>query len=72
MTIQPIDIPSLLQAVTWPLIAVDKSLNELTSAVLCQRGSFIGIVEPDKRFRGLVDRTALLEKLGEAYLKQQV
>jgi hypothetical protein len=42
-----------------------KSLDDMLSVVLGLRGRFVGIVEGDRIFRGLLDRHAALEKLAK-------
>jgi hypothetical protein len=48
----------------------NKTVNDLADAVLSQQGRFVAIVEPDKTFRSLVDRSALLEGLAREVLKE--
>jgi hypothetical protein len=48
----------------------NKTLNDLSEAILAQRGKFVAIVDPDKTFRCLIDRSALLDKLATEFSKQ--
>jgi hypothetical protein len=48
----------------------DKSVKEMAAAVLRQHGRFVALVDPDRTFRSLVDRSAALENLAVDYLKQ--
>jgi hypothetical protein len=50
----------------WPNQSID-SLGEL---ILEQPGPFVAVLEADRTFRSLVDRSATLDNLGSAYLKQ--
>lgn len=46
------------------------SLNSLAEPVLAQRQGLVAVLDPDKSFRGLVDRSILLEKLAAEFSKQ--
>jgi hypothetical protein len=48
----------------------NKTMGDLGDAVVRQRGRFVAVVEPDKTFRGLVDRVAVLEGVASAFLKE--
>jgi hypothetical protein len=48
----------------------NKDLNQLSGVVLKQHGRFVAIVDPDKTFRGLIDRSAVLEKAVLEFSKQ--
>lgn len=48
----------------------DKTVNDLVPSVLKCEGQFVVVVDPDKTFRGLLDRTAVLEKLAKEFSKQ--
>jgi hypothetical protein len=50
----------------------NKSTSDLANAVLQQHGRFVTIVEPDKTFRGLVDRLSVLESLADEFSKQSI
>jgi hypothetical protein len=47
------------------MVPPGKSLDDMLSVVLGLRGRFVGIVEGDRIFRGLLDRHAALEKLAK-------
>lgn len=48
----------------------NKTVNDLTDAVLSEQGRFVAIVDPDKTFRGLVDRLAALERVASEFLRK--
>lgn len=48
----------------------DKTVNDLAPSVLKCDGQFVAVVDPDKTFRGLLDRIAVLEKLAKEFSKQ--
>jgi hypothetical protein len=48
----------------------NKTVNDLAIPVLRYGGQFVAVVDPDKTFRGLVDRSAILEDLATKFLKQ--
>jgi hypothetical protein len=48
----------------------NKTLNDLAPFVLRKQGRFVAIVDQDKRFRSLIDRSAALENLANEVLKQ--
>lgn len=50
----------------------NQTMNDLRTSVLRSEGSLIAIVDPDKTFRGLVDRSTLLENLANEFSKQSV
>ena len=51
-------------------LAPNQTFSDLGPAVLHQRGRFVAVVDPDKTFRGLVERSAVLEKLATEFSKQ--
>jgi hypothetical protein len=48
----------------------NQAFSDLRDAVLHQSGHFVAIVDPDKTFRGLVDRSAVLERLAAEFSQQ--
>src|SRR6266581_349249 len=48
----------------------DKRVSDIADAVLGQQGRFVAILDPDKTFRGLVDRSAVLESLASEFLRE--
>jgi hypothetical protein len=50
----------------------NKNIRDLADAVLRQPGRFVTVVEPDKTFRGLVDRLSVLESLASEFSKQSI
>ena len=50
----------------------NKTMNDLRTSVLHSEGQLVAVVDPDKTFRGLVDRSALLENLANEFSKQSV
>ncbi len=48
----------------------NKTVNDLSEAVLKQQGQFVAVVEPDKMFRCVVDRLSVLESLASQFMKQ--
>jgi hypothetical protein len=48
----------------------NKTLNDLADIIIDQQGRFVAIVEPDKTFRGLVDRPAALEHLATEFSRR--
>jgi len=55
---------------SYVVLLQNKSVSALADAVLGQRDRFVGVVESDKTFRGLVDRSAVLESLASGFLRQ--
>jgi hypothetical protein len=56
--------------VSYVTLAAGQTFGDLGPALLQQRGHFVAIVDPDKTFRGLVDRSAVTEKLATEFAKQ--
>jgi hypothetical protein len=48
----------------------NKTVNGLADAVLSQPGRFVAVVDQDRTFRGLVDRSSLLESLAREFVKE--
>ncbi len=48
----------------------NKTVNDLSDVVLRQQGRLVAVVEPDKTFHGLIDRSAVLESVGHEFSKQ--
>ncbi|HET8924382.1 MAG TPA: IPT/TIG domain-containing protein [Candidatus Acidoferrum sp.] len=48
----------------------NKGITDLSNAILSQHGRFVAVVDPDKTFRYLVERSAVLEKLASEFSKQ--
>jgi hypothetical protein len=44
--------------------------NDLVIPVLQQKGDYVAVVDPDRTFRGLIDRAAVLESLASEYVRQ--
>jgi hypothetical protein len=55
---------------SYVMLAPNQTFGDLGGSVLDQRGHFVAVVDPDKTFRGLVDRSAVLEKLANEFSKQ--
>jgi hypothetical protein len=49
----------------------NQSIDSLGESILSQQGSVVAILEMDRTFRGFADRSATLESLGSAFLKQR-
>lgn len=47
----------------------NKTVNDLAVPVLGQRGDFVAVVDEDRTFRGLIDRSAVLESLANEFLR---
>ena len=41
----------------------NQTMNDLRTSVLRSEGSLVAVLDPDRTFRGLVDRSVLLENL---------
>jgi hypothetical protein len=54
------------------LIAPSTNLsnNDLVIPALQQKGDYLAVVDPDRTFRGLIDRAAVLESLASEYVRQ--
>ena len=50
----------------------NRTMNYLRTSVLRSESSLVAVVDPDRTFRGLVDRSALLENLAHEFSKQSV
>jgi hypothetical protein len=48
----------------------NKTVNDLAAPVLRQKGGFVAVVDADRTFRGLIDRSGVLESLANEYLRQ--
>jgi hypothetical protein len=48
----------------------NKTVNGLADAVLGQSGRFVAVVDLDRTFRGLVDRSSVLESLARQFVKE--
>jgi CBS-domain-containing membrane protein len=48
----------------------DTTVNDLVIPVLQQKGDYLAVVDPDRTFRGLIDRAAVLESLASEYVRQ--
>jgi hypothetical protein len=47
-----------------------KSLDDTANSVIQQTGRFVAVVENDRTFRSLIDRSAILENLAKNYARQ--
>lgn len=56
--------------VSYVTLLPNKQVNDLSDVILSQHGRFIAVVEEDKTFRCLIDRSAILEKLAPEVSKQ--
>ncbi len=57
---------------SYVTLMANASINGLAIPVLQQRQPLVAVLDPDKSFRGLVDRSALLEKLATGFSKQEL
>jgi len=48
----------------------NKTVNDLADVIVNQKGRYVAAVDPDKTFRGLVDRSAVLETSAREFVKQ--
>ena len=48
---------------SWLLDSPDSSTEEKAGAILRREGKYVALVDEDKRFKGLVDRQDVLEKV---------
>jgi hypothetical protein len=55
---------------SYVTLAPSQTFSDLGAAVLQQHGHFVAVVDPDKTFRGLAERSAVLEKLATEFSKQ--
>jgi hypothetical protein len=55
---------------SYVMLSPNQTFGDLGDAVLRQHGHFVAVVDTDKTFRGLVDRSAVLEKLATEFSKQ--
>jgi len=55
----------------YVMLTPNLSVNALAVPILQKRQPLVAVLDPDKSFRGLVDRSALLEKLASEFSKQQ-
>jgi len=55
---------------SYVTLTSNTTVSGLTGPILRQQGHFVAVVDPDKTFRGLVDRSAVLEHLAAQFLKQ--
>lgn len=56
--------------VSYVTLLPNKGINDLSNAILSQHGRFVAVVDPDKTFRYLVERSAVLEKLATLFSSQ--
>ncbi|MER9203432.1 hypothetical protein NKH74_30395 [Mesorhizobium sp. M0933] len=52
------------------VIPPNQNLDDLGPAVLRQEGHYIGVLDSERRFQGLLDRHAILDRLARDYSKQ--
>jgi hypothetical protein len=52
------------------VLAPNQNISDLADSVVSQQGRFVAILDTDRSFRCLVDRSAELESLGKGFLKQ--
>jgi len=57
-------------SVSRVVLLPDKRVSDIADAVVGQQGRFVAILDPDKTFRGLVDRSAVLESLASEFLRE--
>jgi hypothetical protein len=57
-------------ATSYATLPPNKTLNDLADIIISQQGRFVAIVEPDKAFRGIVDRSAALEHVATEFSRQ--
>ena len=62
-------IPGRDLSASFVTVPSEKSLNEMSAAVLRQHGRFVAVVDPDRTFRGLVDRSAAMENVAVEFLR---
>lgn len=48
----------------------NKTVNDLADVVMSQSGRFVAVVDSDKAFRGLIDRSAVLEDFTSEFMRQ--
>lgn len=48
----------------------NKTVNDLAAPVLRQKGGFVAVVDADRTFQGLIDRSGVLESIANEYLRQ--
>jgi hypothetical protein len=55
---------------SYIVLPPNKTVNDLTNVVMNQQGRFVALVDLDKTFRGLIDRSTMLDNLSNEVVKQ--